>query len=118
MELIINVENKTDETKNRSFKGEKHIANNINDATNLFGEEIVFDFFLAHAKSVLSGIIRRMIQAGDNDEKITEFVASWKPGNVLERRSGTRDPLASIKKRASSMTDEEKLELAKALGLM
>lgn len=120
LELEVNVKtgNKDAEGKDilATFKGEKEFVPTVKQMREAYGDEMIVDWFIAHAKAVLNGIIRRMIQAGDDNAKIAEYVASWKPGDTPERRAA--DPTAVIKAKAASMTPEEKLEYARSLGLL
>lgn len=89
-------------------------GDNLSDAVDKFGEEIVFGCYAAASKISGQAAIRRQLENGKTQEDITERMAEWKPGQKLER---VTDPVAALKAKLMTMTDEEKQAmLAELMG--
>lgn len=88
------------------------LGDNLEDAVQKFGAEVVFTNFQAQAKIKAQAIIRDMMTEGKKDEEIQEFMNTWKPGVSRERNV---DPLAAFMNKFKSMTAEEQDEKLKEL---
>jgi hypothetical protein len=80
------------------------LGDNLQDAIEKFGEEVVFTNFQAQAKIRAQAIMRDMLTAGKTDEEINEFMASWKPGSARERIT---DPKIAFLRRFEKLSEEE-----------
>lgn len=80
------------------------LGDNLQDAVQKFGEEVVFSNFQAQTKIKAQAIIRDMMVEGKTDEEIQTFMNGWKPGVSRERNV---DPLAATLNKFATMTQEE-----------
>jgi hypothetical protein len=80
------------------------LGDNLQDAIEKFGEEVVFTNFQAQAKIRAQAIMRDMLTAGKTDEEINKFMASWKPGSARERIT---DPKIAFLRRFEKLSEEE-----------
>ena len=83
-----------------------NLGQNIAEAIELFGEEVAFTLFLQAAKIAAQAAMRRLIEAGQSEQEVTNFMASWKPGAPAGARLVT--PEASLARAMSGMSAEEK----------
>lgn len=84
----------------------------INQAIELFGAEVVMSNFTKSAIITAQAAIRRMLEAGKTQEEITVKMADWKPGVALER---VTDPVASLVARFPTMSAEEQAAVLQKL---
>ena len=91
------------------------LGDNLEDAVQKFGAEVVFSNFQAQTKIRAQAIIRDMMTEGKSDEEIQNFMNSWKPGVSRERNV---DPLAAFVNKFKTMTPEEQeAKLAELMDL-
>ena len=79
-------------------------GNDLNDAVEKFGAEVVFSNYVQSAKIALQALIRARLDKGANVEELAEI---WKPGVTLER--SPVDVLAQAKAKFQKMSQEERL---------
>tara|TARA_R100000655_G_scaffold80569_2_gene119994 strand:- start:119 stop:460 length:342 start_codon:yes stop_codon:yes gene_type:complete len=91
---------------------EYNFGENVQEAIEMFGEDVVFAGFTKSAKITAQSAIRRYLTAGVDEDGIQEKMNSWKPGVALERVS---DPVSAIKNKFANLDDDAKLELIKQL---
>jgi hypothetical protein len=92
--------------------GEYDFGDNLAGATKLFTEQVVFDYFRAHARVVVQAGIRAALEAGQD---LKSFLASYKLGTKVARIT---DPIAAAKAKFATMSKEEKAAFLKALSAM
>lgn len=90
------------------------LGENLNDAVAKFGEEVVFSNFKQSAKITAQAAMRRMLEAGSDQDAVANKMAAWKPGVTLDR---SIDPVAALKAKMATMSKADKAELLKELGL-
>ena len=79
-----------------------NFCENLDDAAELFGKEVVHTGFRANGKIVLQAAMRRRLEAGQSCDDLT---TSWKPGVQMER---IVDVVAAAKAKYATMSDEDK----------
>jgi hypothetical protein len=93
-------------------------GNNMAEAVEMFGEDVVFARFRAAATVDLQGVMRRHMQdqkgkddtvtsVEKTDEEITEIVATWKPGLAKPKKS----PADKLKDLLANMDPEARAAL-------
>jgi len=85
-------------------------GDNLDDAINKFGGEVVFSNFVQSAKISLQALMRTRLEKGGN---VLELAEIWKPGIQLQRSAV--DVLAQAKAKFGKMTQEERLAYLEAL---
>jgi len=81
------------------------------EAVEMFGDSVVHAYFVSHGKVVLQAAQRRYLQAGVSLDKLED----WKPGETATRIS---DPVAAVKAKYATMSDEEKAAFIASLQEM
>ena len=82
-------------------------GNDLKDAVDKFGEEIVFSLYAAQAKIQCQGAMRKtMVDGGD----VSQVAKLWIPGTSLEKKA---DPVAAAKLFFANASAEEKAEFIK-----
>ena len=74
----------------------------------MFGEDVVFSNFRRASVVTAQSIVRRLIKAGKSDAEIQTAMSAWRPGVAVER---VVDPVAALKARFSTMTEEERAKV-------
>jgi len=77
---------------------------NVEQAIEMFGAEVVHSNFIRASKITLQAVMRRSLEANKTDEDISNIAASWKPGVALER---SFDPLAALTNKMKNMSDAD-----------
>jgi hypothetical protein len=77
----------------------------VNEAVEKFGAEVVHTNFIAQAKVRAQAIMRDLMEKGKTDEEIQNEINAWKPGI---QRARTVDALATVQTKFNTMSDEEK----------
>ena len=85
---------------------------NLAEAVQLFGEEVVFTGFRHNATIALQGLVRPELDKGTDPEAIKQKAAAWKPGVVTRSAS---DPISAIVGKWATMTDEQRKALMQKL---
>ena len=108
-------------TATKSIEGEEKSAtivtdlgDNLRDAVEKFGEDVIFSNYKRAATITAQAAIRRMLETGLDESAISDKMAGWKPGVALDR---TVDPIAVLKAKLSGMSATEKKALLADLGL-
>lgn len=76
---------------------------NLKEAVERFGEEVVFSRFHSAAVIDLQSLIRRGIKANKNDQEIQQMAAAWKPG---VKTVVTKDPKARAEQALAALPDD------------
>jgi len=87
---------------------------NLLDAAERYGEDVVFTRYVAAAKVDLQSILRRGISAGKTDSEIEDMCKAWKPGT---RTVVGKSDMEKARDAIGRMTPEEKAKLFEDLGL-
>jgi hypothetical protein len=94
------------------------LGENVQDAIDRFGADVVFSNYIANVKIGVQSNIRRYLEAGLDQDAIQEKLNSFKPGVTMERNV---DPFSAMVNKLKAMTDEERLaklaELKEKLGI-
>ena len=88
---------------------------NLAEATDTFGADVVFSQFVAAAKVKIQSIIREKKKAGLSDEAIQSYLDTYKIGMIVERTAV--NPLEAFKAAFKMMTPEQQREQLVALGI-
>ena len=107
--------NKNVDGEDRSATIVADVGDNCQDAIAKFGEEVVYTNYKRAVIITAQAAIRRFLETGTSQDEITNKMAGWKPGVALDR---SVDPIEAIKNRTKDMTQEEKEEMARKLGLI
>jgi len=88
-----------------------NFGENLEEATQLFGEKVVLSAFQASATVTLQSRIRSLAKQGKDADEIKEICANWKPGVTAPRKSPVDKVMATYEK----MSDDEKAKFLEAL---
>lgn len=112
------VKDATDEAGNQVYAeaaGQYDFGENLADATDKFGADVVFSNFVSAAKVKLQSIMRTKKQAGVTDAELQTFMDGYKIGMVLERTQV--NPMEAFKASFQNASPERQKELLRELGL-
>lgn len=84
------------------------VGENLQEDIEIFGEEIVREFWLRSAVIKGQSAIRRELESGTHPDDIAEVLADWRPD---VQHTAQKDPKASVMQNFNKLTDEEKQEL-------
>ncbi len=88
------------------------LGNDVQDAINKFGAEVVFSNFKANAVITAQSNIRRYLEKGMGQEEIQAKLSAWKPGVAMDR---TVDPKAAIMSKFAGLSAEDKKAILEKL---
>lgn len=88
------------------------VGNNVNEAVEKFGEELIFEFFKRALIVKAQAAIRREIENGTHPNDLQQVLGTWDPAQTHTVR---RDPKSSILKDFSALSEEERMEILNAL---
>ena len=83
-------------------------GDNLAQAVEKFGEEVVFTNMQQSMKISLQALLRRGFDKGQSDEEIATAAAAWKPGVASQR---TTDPVSTITAKWATLDPKKKAEL-------
>lgn len=89
------------------------LGDNLEDAVERFGGEVVFSNFKRAATITAQAAMRRFMEQGLDEASVAAKMGSWRPGVALER---TVDPVAALKAKFAKMSPEERAALLAELG--
>lgn len=89
------------------------LGDNLEDAVERFGGEVVFSNFKRAATITAQAAMRRFLEQGMSDNLVADKMNSWRPGVALERNV---DPVAALKAKFAKMSPEERAALLAELG--
>ena len=95
--------------------GQYDFGENLQDASDKFGADVVFSQFVSAATVKIQSLMRDKKKAGQTDEQIQEFLNTYKIGMVVERTAV--NPLEAFKAAFKMMTPEQQREQLIALGI-
>jgi hypothetical protein len=87
----------------------------LDDMANKFGKEVTFSNARAQMKISLQALIRRGIEAGEDEKAIQANAKAWIPGVQSERKS---DPISLITAKWGQLDPAAKAEMLKKLKAM
>lgn len=90
------------------FAAEINFGANLEEAKELFGEDVVYSLYLSDAVIKAQAVMRGLAVKGKTQEEITAVMAEWKPGQA--RVTGEAG-LGSLMKKFEKMSPEKKKEL-------
>ncbi len=64
----------------RDYELEFAVGKNLQEAVELFTEEVVFNKFATQTITDIGNAVRKLMNDGKSDDEIVEFIAGWKPG--------------------------------------
>jgi hypothetical protein len=85
------------------------LGENLEDAVNKFGAEVVFTNARAAFKITAQSAMRRYLEMGLDSKNIIDKMATWKPGVSAERV--TVDPVTALMGKWGSMSEAEKKDI-------
>ncbi len=94
------------------YAAEVDLGSNLTEAVKLFGDEVVFSNFKAHATVAAQSAMRTLINNSKNQAAITKEMAEWKPGI----RKAAKSAVEKIRDKAKNLTPEQRAELLAALN--
>jgi len=94
---------------------EYDFGDNLDQAVEACGEDVVFSNFKANAKVALQGIMRTKHKGALTPDQIQAVVDAWKPGMVSEKV--TVDPATAIQNAFATWSDEKKATFLASLGV-
>lgn len=95
--------------------GAYDFGENLQDAADKFGADVVFSQFVAAATVKLQSIMRDKKKAGQSDDDIQAYLDGYKIGMIVERTAV--NPLEAFKAAFKLMTPEQQREQLIALGI-
>lgn len=96
--------------------GQYDFGENLNDAADKFGADVVFSQFVSGATVKIQALMRDKKKAGQTDEQIQEFLNTYKIGMVVERTAV--NPLEAFKAAFKMMTPEQQRQQLIDLGII
>jgi hypothetical protein len=109
-------------TVNSKKTGKQHpvkfnFGNSLEEAITKFGSDVVHNYFVDSAKTKLTNMVRNALESTvqRTSDDIDNMIDSWFPGKVMR---GKKDPMDEIRKNATNLSPEQKLALARELGLV
>ena len=95
-------------SEGRSISVDVPIPATLEKATQVYGEETVYDLFSRALVIKAQAQIRTSLGNGDSEESIRTAMQNFRPD--ISRRK-TKDPVAAAKNLAANMTEEQRAEL-------
>ena len=89
------------------------VGDDVNEDIELYGEDIVHNYFVAKLVISAQDIPRSMMKQGKTDNEIIEAMKSWKPKLGRQKKS----KVEVVEELLEKMTEEEKREFLKKYGL-
>ena len=99
----------------RSLTVSYDFGDNLNHATEKFGEDVVFSNMQQSMKISLQALIRRGFDKGLDDDAIMSQADAWIPGVAAQR---SVDPIATITAKWASLDADARAELLQKLKAM
>ena len=96
--------------ENVAGKFDYNLGDNLLDATELHGEELVYDFFVRGAKVKLQNIARSSVENGKTVEEAVEEAQNYKLGEVRRGDISIASARKKLAETIKGMTPEEALE--------
>lgn len=90
-------------------------GDDLNQASEMFGAEVVFSLYKAQAKVAGQALIRAKLKSGLPTDQLQGIFDAWKPGMVMERVSV--NPEDAIKAAFASWSPEKQAEFLSKLGV-
>lgn len=84
------------------------VGGSLQEDIEMFGEDIVREFWLRSAVIKGQSAIRRELESGTHPDDIAETLADWRPD---VQHTSQKDPKASVMQNFNKLSDEEKKEL-------
>ena len=84
----------------------------LDEAVEMYGEEIVFSYFKSHGTRNLQNSIRSILASGKTAEEVAKELADWKPG--ISRRVSA-DPVGKFIKAFGNMEPEAQASMLQRL---
>ena len=112
------VKDATDDQGNQVYAeaaGQYDFGENLDNAVDKFGADVVFSNFVSAAKVKLQSIMRAKKLAGTSDADLQTFLDTYKIGMVLERT--VVNPMEAFKASFQNASPERQKELLRELGL-
>jgi hypothetical protein len=107
---------KQSETSDRSITVNYNFGANLDEASNIFGADMIYKGFTRQAVIQLQSNLRRWMAAGLSNEEIAVKTSEWKPGMV--ERATPADTSKKLLEKFGKMGPEEKAGLIAALQQM
>ena len=97
---------------NREVEFSKDLGENLADAVGRWGEDVVFAYFKARAKTVCATVVRNALtKEGATDEAAIKAGEDWQPTLEVRRTRTKKDPMdALLQKVASGELTEKDLK--------
>ena len=92
-----------------------NFGDDLNQASEMFGVEVVFSLYKAQAKVAGQALIRTKLKAGLPTDQLQGVFDLWKPGMVMERVSV--NPEDAVKAAFASWSPEKQAEFLAKLGV-
>lgn len=90
-------------------------GDDLNQASEMFGTEVVFSLYRAQAKVAGQALIRAKLKSGLPTDQLQGVFDVWKPGMVMERVSV--NPEDAVKAAFASWSPEKQAEFLAKLGV-
>lgn len=97
-----------------SAEVEYDFGDNLGEAVELFGEDVVFSRFVAASVVDLQALIRRHLggEKPKTQDEISKLVAEWKPGVSSRKRRSNKEKAEEL---IAGMSEQEKAQLLEQL---
>lgn len=96
-----------DGKEGRAVQADINIGENLEDAINLVGEDVLYSNYKQKAVIAAQAKMRGMIRSEKTDEEIAEAMAAWHPG-VAASRSGGKSLVEKATAAFEKMNEDEK----------
>lgn len=88
------------------------LGENMQDAADRFGADVIFSNYLANVKIGIQSGIRRYLEAGKSQQEIQQMFSNYKPGVTMDR---VVDPIAALARKMAAATPEEQAAMFEEL---
>jgi len=89
-------------------------------AVEMYSEDLVFRLYKRELRRMLSNAIRSALNSDRTPEQVEAELADWRP-DTIQRGGSSADPVEALKKKLSTMSEEERkaqiAELMQAAGV-
>ena len=107
------VTNKGRGVEAKSVTLEFNFGKDLQEAVKLYGESVVYEYYVGEAKIIFQNAVRQLIAAGKTQAEIAEKMKTWKPGVKAVRG---KSPLEKVTGLLAKLTPEQKAAVKAALA--
>ncbi len=93
---------------------EYDFGDNLEEAVEAYGENVVFDLYHDQAVIALQNYVRRLMKQGKTQEEIQQAVSAWRPGVSTRQR---KSPAEKLRQLLQGVPKEQVQKMLAEMGL-